>query len=458
MKIGIVGNGALGLMTALSIRTALPDAQVDVLGPKSRPFSASTAAGAMANVYAEFEAVPESQSGHEDKFLEWGLAGSAGWKRFLSESSGDAVITAQDTLVALKRGASDFEIANYLSVKDKCFQDGVGSESSGDELAEFAGERSLNFEQVLRINGEFAFDTQALFRHLDAIAGHSHVAFVDANVTGIELDSGKLFLDSGESRAYDLLIIAAGAKTAALLDEGAMVEMFQGVGTAFRVPNFAKKFNRKLDFVVRTVNRGGAQCGIHYVPMIGGGLYIGAGNTVTKVGDPSVRFETVRYLLNTSESEFIGSEVGYQLEGEVVLGLRPRTVDGLPAFGPLQASPKTLVLTGTNRVGLTWAPAVAEAAANWVKSAHWSGPEDWLPDRKPQTFASKKEAIRHFSESRLSAAIEHKLVSNDRDALAKKLSEFEEAGLSALENLRDKYKSFIPNPDNWTAINNDSSE
>ncbi|MEO0016346.1 MAG: hypothetical protein RL589_827, partial [Actinomycetota bacterium] len=55
MRISIVGNGSIGTLTAINLAKEFPKAEITLIGDFDRNWSASTAAGAMANVYAEME-------------------------------------------------------------------------------------------------------------------------------------------------------------------------------------------------------------------------------------------------------------------------------------------------------------------------------------------------------------------------------------------------------------------
>ena len=101
----IVGNGSIGALAALKIKNEFPGKSVSILGNFNRPFSASAAAGAMANVYAELENCTGNAKINQDKYLEMGLAGSAGWIKFLQETNGMSLITVMNTEVFLKKNA-----------------------------------------------------------------------------------------------------------------------------------------------------------------------------------------------------------------------------------------------------------------------------------------------------------------------------------------------------------------
>lgn len=64
----IIGNGILGTLSAIEIKRKYPKLKVQIIGNKKRPYSASTGAGAMANVYAEIENGPYKDR-NEARFL-----------------------------------------------------------------------------------------------------------------------------------------------------------------------------------------------------------------------------------------------------------------------------------------------------------------------------------------------------------------------------------------------------
>ena len=78
--------------------------------------------------------------------------------------------------------------------------------------------------------------------------------------------------------------------------------MLQGVGTAITI-NRSTEVEGFANHVIRTVNRGGAQCGIHVVPRSDGVIYLGAGNYVSRPGPAPHRLDTITYLLATLEKD-----------------------------------------------------------------------------------------------------------------------------------------------------------
>lgn len=447
----VVGNGAVGMMSAIQLAQDFPSMSVCIVGEGSRPYAASTAAGAMINVYAEFEALPPSQVVLGEKLLALGKSSSLKWRRFLEQTRGEGVMTAEDTLVVLKSNAFDFESENFGAMAERVLSDRVGSLETSKTLQYFAGERSRNFSSVLRILGEFAMDSHALTSHLDSVAKGLGIRFVESSASHVDCENSAVKLANGMSINYSNIVIAAGAFTEQILPAGTgMMEMFQGIGTALVVAEMPDGSTRPKE-VVRTVNRGGAQCGVHLVPLKGNSLYIGAGNTVTRVREPNIRFETVSYLLSTVETEFYGRDVGYKFEGSIRVGLRPRSRDGYPLIGPLKLFENVFIATATNRAGLTWAPEIALNVSRWMMGQSLSDfLEGWEPDRQSLLLGSNSELANHYVDSRVGAALEHRTVVNSPDDIARARAEIKAVADGFLRS-KDKSAPTGTHPDNWAA-------
>ena len=113
----ILGNGAIGTLSAIQLKRKYPSLKVGMVGFGNRENGASVAAGAMCNVFAEVE---ETFSGAHKKLVElslwYGMAGREGWLDLISSDLNlNAVKTAENTLVFLKDSHSDFELKNYFT-------------------------------------------------------------------------------------------------------------------------------------------------------------------------------------------------------------------------------------------------------------------------------------------------------------------------------------------------------
>ena len=147
----------------------------------------------------------------------------------------------------------------------------------------------------------------------------------------VSLDQSIATISSGYKINSKIYVVCNGAAASSLLSDYNVLPIYQGVGSALAVNS--ETFNFGSELVVRTVNRGGAQCGIHLVPRANGTHYIGAGNYLAPFDErDDHRFETIRYLIDTVEEDIIGSKNTYNFRGSLLMGKRPRSFDGWPIF------------------------------------------------------------------------------------------------------------------------------
>ena len=460
MRISIVGNGSIGTLTAIKLAKEFPKAEITLIGDSDRNWAASTAAGAMANVYAEMEFSSGYMLETNRKYLEMGKRGSRAWLDFLNLTEGMYSVTSPDTYVYLKKSHSGFEAQNYGVVCDTAQDDGVLTKLTAGEIeSNFPSHAKNTILDAIRIKGEFTFSTLNLFFHLDSLLKKTNVKIVSGKVSSVNLAENTISLTaSSEPKIkYDFVILCAGARTSQLLPANTIMPVFQGVGVALLLDEVKDlEMNKLRKGVFRSVNRGGAQCGIHLVPREDGKFYLGAGNYVSKVEDPKIRFDTIRYLLDTLSEDLIGKNLRYELTGSIKLGLRPRALDGFPMIGPISSHQNAFVATATNRAGLTWAPFISAQIASWISGMPQDSLiSDWLPDRKPIPFGTLEDGISYFTESRISNALEHGLISNSDSELELKRNEFKSVAhkLATEVSLQVEIgEEYTVNPDNWAAI------
>lgn len=456
----IVGNGSIGSLSAIQLAESHPKTKIGIIGPVSRNNGASAAAGAMVNVFAEYEFSYSKKSFEaQAKYLKLGIDGSTMWLDFLAKFNiTSEIITCNDTLVFLKKDAADFEVRNYLAMQGMAADFRKLEIVDPNLLAQELPHMRQTLESVSKLKGEFALDTESLLTNLDKILTDLGVVRIDDSVHQLILGPNITVITKTETFHTTNLVIAAGAVTDKLLDSHYMIPMLQGVGTAILLNSPANLLPKVLSsFVLRTVNRGGAQCGLHFLPRKKG-YYLGAGNYITFPGESQHRLETVRYLFDTFESEVIGKEVSYDLVGDLVKGHRPRTLDSYPAIGALSENPNCFIATGTNRAGLTWAPVIANEIITWSRRETPSDLfSDWIPDRKPISYGNEDDALEYFVQSRLGAALEHSLIGNNHLEISRKKEELLNHGKDLMQLAKLRFSGihdFVPHPDHWASINN----
>lgn len=459
--IDIVGNGVIGMLSAILIKKNFPKLEVRLFGNKEQRFSASIAAGAMVAVYGEVEDNPNSNN-NQKNMLEMSLKGSEGWLKFIKNFKlSKKIITAQNTCIYLKKNCSDFENKIFEIVKNISLEDKKSFFLKKEEIKKNFFSKQENIESVLKIKNEYSICTEYLFDVLKKLIQNLKILEINENLKKVVRDNNKIILISDKNKYFysDKVVIAAGAHSSQLFNkQDRIMQTLQGVGSALiinNVKNIPKIFGKE---VIRTVNRGGAQCGIHTVPRTNGKIYLGAGNYVIKSSQPFHRFETIKYLYETFDNELLGREISYKLTGSFVLGSRPRSLDGFPMIGTMQNDNRIFFATGTNRLGLTWAPKIVEEIINWINEKNISMTlKDWSPDRKLIKFGSKKECIEYFVASRLANRVEHNLMdSNDYKSYKTNRDQILKYSKITLKKVNKKLniinKNYSINPDNWNAL------
>jgi glycine/D-amino acid oxidase-like deaminating enzyme len=452
----IVGNGAIGTYTAVDIILKYPNLKIAIIGLEARSDSASAAAGAMCNVFAETEQANTKLAKETfQKYLYLGIRGAKGWSDFLERISPNSIVTTKDTLVFLKKSANSFEQSNFKEMIRIAQAYSVYEDYPITKFTEALPLTKNRIESVAKIKGEFAMDSSNLLRTLDKLLHENHVTFINKKVDAVIPGIPVVIKTASNDFYADKVVLSAGSNTGNLLQDTPIVPMLQGVGSAYLFSSIKREFpNIFSKNVIRTVNRGGAQCGFHVVPR-NQGFYLGAGNYISQPSESSHRLETLRYLFQTLETELIGKEFSYELSGSLVKGHRPRSMDGLPMIGELGESPNIFIATGTNRAGLTWAPSISREILNWIAGDPIDDMfNDWKPDRKMRSFGDSEEALSYFIESRIGAALEHELISNDSYSIAQHQLKLRTIGINLLHEVRSRFneETFTLHPDHWSAI------
>ena len=79
--------------------------------------------------------------------------------------------------------------------------------------------------------------------------------------------------------------------------------------------------------------------------------------------------------------------------------------------------------SGWNRIGFSLAPLIASEIVGIIKDDKIRHINDWLPDRKPLSFGTKKECADFFAASRCANLIEHNLLDPSSEDYNKKYDE-----------------------------------
>lgn len=404
--VAIIGDGAVGHFIAKE----LADTNKSVIHIGDAKKSASRAAGAMNAVFAELEHGFDENENHFAMF-QVALQARNEWKQLFKQETFQTSMVANDTLVYLKTKGSEFENLNFETVQKWAAEYGCAkSVTSCQVIAE------PNIAEQFILEGEFAFNPEIILNLLNAYAQLLGVEFYKGRALEIQETKSseiEVRLCNQEVINAKKVVIASGAFCSQIKmpKDWETIPVFAGVGTAIHTKNKHKN-NFLNTTVVRTVNRGGAQCGVHTVPLPGSGFYIGAGNYLTSNLNATFRPETIRYLTSRAAEEILGENYVYGTQGEFVLGYRPRSLDNLPLVGALSNDHRIIYATGFNRVGFTIAPVVAKEIVSQIceNSSFDHCPSSWCPSRTLHSFGDLQHATKYYADSRIANLHEHGLI------------------------------------------------
>lgn len=440
MKIAIIGAGAIGLCTAYElISQHSDDVEITIFDKfRSPKLSATEAAGAMEAIFGEVEHGFRNSS-FQKSLVHNGLVVRSRWTEMFN-TLGQDLCTADSTIVFLNTNANDFERRNFEEMLS------VAQEFNELEYVKpehvFANGGIKHKEVVARLKNERGFDARGFVRRLKKYLYDREVIFVEENVESIDTNACNVILKNASSEvncAFDKIIVAAGANSAEILSEiEDIIPLFRGMGTALLVENV--QFNDAISerTVYRSVNRGGSQCGLHFVPGVSAlEGYVGAGNSLSIFPDEHIRFETVRYLMNELESDLVGQTGLYRSKGAILLGDRCRSMDYYPTLGMIKENHNIILASGFNRIGLTYAPLIAADVAEFVSSKNAKYFVDYAPQRALVPFGTVEESAVEFSEITCANLIEHEMIAQNQ--ILQKKEELKRVGFNLNNSINRKF-------------------
>ncbi|QDE70378.1 FAD-dependent oxidoreductase [Myxococcus xanthus] len=403
----VAGNGALGLATARALTLVDPRLRIAVVGPVSRPAGASPAAGAMLGCYGEVTAPLLRTAPGRAKHAKGVLAARL-WPSWLEQLNGEL---PEDAHVQVRAGTIVFSNAKSGTIEDENFiaiQQAVKDEEEPHELLDPNQVPGLNPaedcrpKQALFLPREGSVDASRLLRALTLSLEQSpQVSVVDGAVKTLDVQGGRVTgvrLEDGRALSAAQVVLAMGVGTQAVLDElpelaRRIPRIFSGGGTSLllQVPR------PSLQHVVRTPNRAFA-CGLHGMPRGGDQLYFGATNIL--MARPMLRTTPAdMYFLLECVLEQIDQDLCAAQLVAWQAGNRPVTVDTCPLIGPTSVDGLWL-LTGTYRDGLFLSPLLGQHMARRMCGQSGLVAEDFLPERKPISLYTLKEAraeaLKHY--------------------------------------------------------------
>lgn len=429
MRIVIVGNGILA--TTLAFRLINPAASNDevvLVGPYARGGSASLAAAAMLNSFAEIEAGSLDTEVDRYRFdlsrhatAEWvpfeeelSAAAGNGTERFGPQSSAGRV--SRGTYIVNNAAAESLDDENFDAIVGalEAYQEPFSFVSAGD-IPHYKPTQRDRALRALFLNEEGWVNPRLTVDKLDFVLSQSpKVTMVDARVQRVIMSSGivsSVELEDGTNIEGDKFVLATGATVSSLLDEsdlGIRVQrVFSGAGVSVEIssPGFAQKS------CIRTPNRGLA-CGVYSAPYDGAPgeesdhVLIGASNLISATPILRPRLSSVDTVIQGAIDQINTDYFRADLV-RVNLGLRPSSQDTYPMLGQTSI-PNFLMATGTKRDGFHLAPFVSKLLSDLINGKAVDPKFEWFrPDRPLLKTLTREQAIAKGIRHRINASYQH---------------------------------------------------
>ena len=392
MKHIIIGNGIIALSIAFKIlQQSLEKDEVVIIGPSQRDGSATNAAGAMLNSYAEFNPLTlKTKAG--SAYFDISRKATKAWPKFIEDLFDWSKDGAQKNLphkadifksgyfgmgtyILNNTSSDEFDDANFESIiyalnKFKEPYEFVNPK----EIPNYLPSQKKRAIKSIFIPGEGWLNPNLIIEQLDKILkNHEKVSYIDSSVDSLEFKNDEIVsakVLNGENISGDNYLIANGASAGELISKSNLEiniqKMFYGVGVSIQLDTQGNPHSN----CVRTPNRGGG-CGVYSIPhYLGEGMskdhiMIGATNYISPEPKKYPRISGVETLMSSAINEINNNFYAATLI-KINVGWRPTTQDTFPLLG--RSSVKNLVIaTGTKRDGFHNSPIISENIASIMR-------------------------------------------------------------------------------------------
>jgi len=429
----VIGNGIIGLTIAfrLAQRAGAKD-RVSVVGMSARQGSATLAAGAMLNSFAEIES--GSLDSELDMFrFELSHLATRMWPKFedeLIEAAGSSLprgckncqgflgggCVDKGTYVINNTAADDLDDENFNAILKalKDFDEPHKLVQPSD-IPNYIPEQRHRATRALYIENEGWFNPRLMVEKLDAALGRCRqVEFIDSNVLQMVRSAGRVTcvaLSNGQTLQADQFVLATGSAVSAILDRSDLrihvQPVFHGAGVSLEI--------RSPEFphikCIRTPNRGLA-CGIYTVPYFtspdepADHILVGASNFVSPEPVMYGRISSVESILRAAIEQINFNFYRSELI-RVNIGLRPVSQDTYPLIGKTTL-PNLIIVTGTKRDGFHMSPLISQMVVSMIYGEEVDPRIEWFsPQRSPIRALTRDQAIEKAVRHHMSAAYQH---------------------------------------------------
>lgn len=427
LDIAIVGNGILGLTLAYRLKKQNAALNIGVIGPEERYGSATLAAGAMINLWAELTTGTFENNALRERFY-LTKNGSDLWDDFATELSEYSDIPLQ-----IKRGTYVIRNAKSTSLEDKIYNyileklpelNIKHKVVNPDEIKWLKPSQDCRAFEALWIP-DGRIDSRNVVKALDRALEALGVQRFHSAAQSLEIPqsllsrnkSKKVLLANKTEIQADQIVLANGAYAQALIDQNPSLRkeiprlLFGGgSGINLHLPDWVEKYGGlgkevyDMDCVVRTTDRGGA-CGLHVVPYGDGKFYVGASSGVWMEPDLYPKVHGVHTLVHSVVHEINRTffHGGIELRGN---GFRPISADCFPLLGETHIQ-GVWMLNGTKRDGLTMSPYLSNEMSNAILGQNHALPEIFKPSRPLIPWKTFKSAFAETESMYIGADFQH---------------------------------------------------
>lgn len=421
----IVGNGALGMTLALALADDASYARIIVIGPRTRPGSASLTAGAMINVWSELEAGALEEPVLAERFSLPRKA-MALWPDHaadLAERSGLEIPLHWGTWVLHSARGPAAEDRSFAYLQRVLQTESIPhTRQAPADLPFLAADPALRPLEALHVP-DGRTDSRIVLDALELLLDRSpRVTLLDDRAVGLAVGSDgekTVTLAGGQTVRAPVVALANGAYAQALADQvpaltSSVPKLLFGGGSGLDLsfPDWCHRYEsipaplRDLDCVVRTMDRGGA-CGLHLIPHGGATYFFGASSGVWAEPEPYPRVHALGWLLNGLKSEF-NHAFFHALATVRGPGFRPVAMDTFPLVGESEV-PGVWYLNGTKRDGFTCAPHLATELAKAMAGRPADLPDRFRPSRPLISYRNRAQAIRAAVDAAIGGELMHGL-------------------------------------------------
>lgn len=425
----IVGNGILGTSLAYLLSKQQPDLKIALVGQSTFPGSASYAAGAMINVFAEADRNTFHDDHNEYRFS---LANRARqmWSAFEDQvynDTGKSFLDKRGTCV-IKTKTDQYNFDCIVKALKKFDIKHTFSDESIQKL-------DLNDDYVV-IPDEFHLDPRYLLNLLTRRLKITHnVSLYDSLVLSLNVNKTITIVDRVTNFTNVIqgqkLVLCAGAETDWMMDDLGIQHqsLFYGTGIGMLFDSAIQP-----SMVMRTPVRG-ATCGIVLIP--GTNLYIGSNTKVSRNPYSNATNWNVMTHIIKQVTNHIDPQYENQIKWkDMVVGHRPVTEDSFPLVGETSIK-DVFVLTGTRRDGLTMMPLYVEDMINRLSGKSPLIDERFHPEREPIRWLTADEGVEQMDIALRQYYEEHDMPSTDSNKEAKLWYETRNLAYGVLPELRE---------------------